>query len=187
MIGLEAGVVKLVPYDVGWQRLFMEEKVLLETAVNQHILTIQHVGSTAIPGMVAKPIIDIGIAVDNYEAAAACIAPIEQLGYRYRGENGIPRRHYFCKGKPRTHHIHINEIGSEAWANHILFRDYLIQYPEKAAEYASLKVDLAQKYRTERQRYSLGKDAFVAEVLRLAQGVMSNPNEEAEAIDASAS
>lgn len=142
MIGLQRGIVKLIPYTVEWKRLFDKEKARLQAAVGNYVLDIEHVGTTSIPGMVAKPIIDIGIAVQNFEEAAICIKPIEQLRYEYRGEHGIPRRHYFVKGDPRTHHIHMVEANSRDWETMLLFRDYLIQHPEFAEEYAELKVQL---------------------------------------------
>jgi len=167
MIGLAGGAVRLAPYTPEWQRCFEAEKVRLQAAVGQYVLDIQHVGSTSIPGMIAKPI--IGIAVSSFEEACVCIQPIQQLGYEYRGELGIPRRHYFVKGDPRTHHIHINEIGSCDWENQVLFRDTLIQHPRLAEEYAALKTDLAQRYPTERGAYLDGKAPFIERVLRMAR------------------
>jgi GrpB-like predicted nucleotidyltransferase (UPF0157 family) len=169
LIGLERGVVRLAPYTEEWKRLFEDERSVLRAAIGQYVLDIQHVGSTSIPGMVAKPIIDIGIAVASFEEAKVCILPIEQLGYEYRGEHGIPRRHYFIKGDPRTHHVHINEIDSRDWENQVLFRDYLIQRPEFAEEYAALKAELAQRYPTDRDAYLDGKAFFINRVLELAR------------------
>ena len=170
MLGLEAGVVKLVPYSVEWQRLFEEEKALLEAAVGDLVLDIRHVGSTAIPGMVAKPILDIGIAVTDFDEATALVAPIEGLGYQYRGEFGITRRRYFVKDNPRTHHIHMVEIDSREWKNHLFFRDVLIQRPELAEEYAVLKTDLARRYAADRDAYLEGKAPFIERVLAMAKG-----------------
>jgi len=172
MIGLERGLVRLVPYTGEWKQLFEEEKGLLQTAIGQYVLDIQHVGSTAIPGMVAKPIIDIGIAVTCFEEATVCVGPVEQLGYEYRGEHGIPRRHYFVKGDPRTHHIHMNESGSRAWQNLVLFRDYLIQHAEVAEEYAALKVEVAQQYSTDREAYLDGKAPFIERILENARSAV---------------
>jgi GrpB-like predicted nucleotidyltransferase (UPF0157 family) len=169
MIGLEPGVVRLVPFNAEWQRLFEEEKALLQAAVGRCVLTIQHVGSTAIPEMVAKPIIDIGIAVARFEEARALIAPIEQLGYKYRGELGIPRRHYFVKGDPRTHHIHMVEVDSRDWINQLFFRDTLIRRPALAKEYAALKVGLAQRHPNDREAYLEGKAPFIERVLAMAR------------------
>lgn len=169
MIGLERGTVKLVPYTAEWQRLFAHEKTRLQAATGPHVLDIQHVGSTSIPGMVAKPVIDIGIAVANFEKARVVILPIEQLGYEYRGEHGIPRRHFFVKGDPRTHHVHVNEINSRDWENQVLFRDCLIRQPTLAEEYITLKLELAQRYPTDREAYQEGKSPFIERVLATAR------------------
>ena len=169
MIGLPRGTVKLIPYTSEWARLFEEEKARLEAAIGDEVLDIQHVGSTSIPGMIAKPILDIGIAVKDYEEARVCIRPIEQLGYEYRGEHGIPRRHFFVKGESRTHHIHMNERCSRAWENQVLFRDYLIRYPEQAQEYAALKSELAKRHPKDREAYTKGKASFIEGVLERAR------------------
>ena len=169
MLGLESGVVRLIPYTNEWARLFQEEKSHLLAAVVEYVLDIQHVGSTSMPGMIAKPIIDIAIAVKNFEEAKVCIKPIERLGYEYKGEFGIPRRHYFTKGNPRTHHIHMNEISSRDWSDQITFRNYLLQHQEIAKEYVELKLALAQRYPTDRQSYTDSKASFVKRVLQLAK------------------
>jgi len=169
MIGLPRGAVRLIPYIPEWARLFEEEKALLEAAIGDEVLDIQHVGSTSIPGMIAKPILDIGIAVRDYEEARVCIRPVEQLGYEYRGELGISRRHYFVKGEPRTHHIHMNERDSRDWENQVLFRDYLIHHPEQAEQYAALKRELAETYPRDREAYLEGKASFIEGVLERAR------------------
>jgi len=168
MIGLEPGIVKISPHQDAWRQLFLEEVERLQATIGEYVLDIQHVGSTSIPGMPAKPIIDIGVAVENFEEAIVCIEPLERLGYVYRGENGIPRRHYFRKGNPRTHHLHMNEITSQDWKNHILFRDVLIEHPELAREYAALKVELAGRFARDRERYLEAKGPFIERVLRVA-------------------
>ena len=169
MIGLEKDTVRVVPYTPEWARLFAEEKSRLLAVVGSYLLDIQHVGSTSIPGMPAKPILDLAIAVYNFEEARVCIPPIEGLGYEFMGEFGIPRRHFFVKGQPRTHHIHLNELGSQDWNNQIAFRDYLIQHPQAASEYAALKQDLARRYPTDRPAYLAGKAPFIERILRLAR------------------
>jgi GrpB-like predicted nucleotidyltransferase (UPF0157 family) len=169
MIGLGRGIVRLAPYTAEWRRLFEAEKARLEAAIGQYVLDIQHVGSTSIPGLAAKPIIDIAVAVESFEEASVCIAPMEGLGYEYRGENGIPRRHYFIKGDPRTHHVHMNEIHSRDWGNLVLFRDHLIRHPALVGEYAALKTELARRFPTDRQAYLDGKASFIERVLHLAR------------------
>jgi GrpB-like predicted nucleotidyltransferase (UPF0157 family) len=169
MVGLERGTVKLNPFTNEWERLFSEEKSRLQAAIGKYVLDIQHVGSTSIPGIVAKPIIDIAIAVKNFEKASVCIKSIEQLGYEYKGENGIPRRHFFAKGNPRTHHIHMNELGSREWNDQISFRNYLTLHLEVAKEYAELKMELARQYPTDRQAYLDNKDPFIERVIQLTR------------------
>lgn len=168
-IGLQRGAVQLVPYSAEWPRLFQEEKARLQAALGREALDIQHVGSTSIPGMVAKPIIDIAIAVASFKEAMVCVAPIEGLGYEYHGENGIPRRHFFVKGNPRTYHLHMLEQGSPEWENHLLFRDHLIRHPDCAAEYAALKTDLARRFENDRKTYTDEKAPFILRVLQLAR------------------
>jgi len=168
-LGLRRGIVKLVPHRPAWKELFAEEKDRLEEVIGHQVVDIQHIGSTSIPGMVAKPILDIGIAVVDFEASEVSIDPIEGLGYQYRGEHGIPRRHYFVKGNPRTHHLHMLEVNSRDWKAHLLFRSYLTSHPDIAQEYAELKIDLAERYRTDREVYQEGKDAFIERILELAE------------------
>jgi GrpB-like predicted nucleotidyltransferase (UPF0157 family) len=167
MIGLEKGVVRLSPYTPEWRQLFEVEKAIIQTVVGAYILDIQHVGSTSIPGMPAKPIVDIGIAVANFEEARVCIPLIEELGYEYKGEDS-PHRHYFVKGDPRTFHIHMCEISSPVWQNLLFFRDYLSQHPDVAKEYAELKLQLAIKYPQDRAAYLDGKAPFIQQVLQIA-------------------
>lgn len=169
IIGLERGVVRLVPYDPGWAVLFEEEKTRVSQALGDLALDIQHVGSTAIPGGVAKPIIDIGIAVESFEAAFACVKPMEDLGYGYAGENGIPRRHYFVKHNPATtHHIHMFEFTSNQWRDHILFRDYMRSHPEAVQAYTDLKLQLLEQFPMNREAYTEGKAEFIRSIVETA-------------------
>jgi GrpB-like predicted nucleotidyltransferase (UPF0157 family) len=165
MLGLERGIVRLVPYTPEWNVYFEREKTALQQLLGTYPLDIQHVGSTSIPGMLAKPIIDIAIAVQDFEQARVCIPLIESLGYEYKGEFGIPHRHYFVKGDPRLFHIHMSEIDSMEWKNTLLFRDYLRDHPAIAKEYAQLKQQLAMKYPNDREAYLEGKTEFVEGVL----------------------
>jgi GrpB-like predicted nucleotidyltransferase (UPF0157 family) len=169
MIGLEEGTVRLSPYDPEWVKLFNAEKTRLSGVIGVYVLDIQHVGSTAIPGMLAKPIIDIGVAVEDFEQARVCIPPLEALGYIFRGEYGIPRRHYFINGEPHKYHVHINEINGQNWENHVLFRDTLIAHPELARDYATLKTALAARFPTDREAYLEGKAPFIQQVLEAAR------------------
>ncbi len=171
MLGLERDKVRLSPYQTAWVKLFKEEKKRLEAVISEGVLDIQHIGSTAVPNLKAKPILDIGVAVKNFEEAFALVSPIESLGYTYRGENGIPRRHYFVKGPAdnRTHHIHMFEEVNEEWTTHLLFRDYLRTHPETVTAYQTLKEDLAKRYPRDREAYTDGKHEFIQEVLKEAR------------------
>ena len=133
MLGLEKGAVRLLPHDERWHTLFDEEKARLLGAVGEFGVDVEHIGSTSVCGIRAKPILDIGIAVKDSAAGEKCVAPLERLGYEFRGENGITGRLYFVKGAPRTHHLHILSAASREWRNHLFFRDYLRQNRSAAA------------------------------------------------------
>jgi GrpB-like predicted nucleotidyltransferase (UPF0157 family) len=168
--------IEIVAYDPDWPRLFAQERALLERALPaDQVLAIEHAGSTAIAGLAAKPIIDIFIATPSIaRARAELVAPIEALGYAYWADNPDPDRMFFVKGMPpygarRTHHIHIAEPHSEAWQRPLRFRDYLQRTPDAAASYLRLKLDLAARHRHDREAYTRAKDAFVEDIIRLAQ------------------
>ena len=169
MLGLEPTKVRLLPYDPQWSREFAEERVQLEKTIGGHILSIDHIGSTSIPGLCAKPIIDILIGLDSFANGSKCISGLEQLGYTFRGENGIPGRHYFRKGSPRTLHMHMFERDSQDWQQHILFRDYLRTHPTERDHYAELKAALAKQFPENRERYLEGKSDFIQNIIQLAK------------------
>ena len=164
-IGLEKGVVRLAPYNAGWARVYEGERARIEQAIGPHILEVQHVGSTSIPGLAAKPIIDIAVGVEDFEDARICIAPLEALGYTYHGEHGIPGRHYFTRGEPTLFHTHVHETTSRAWGNLVLFRDYLIQHPEEVRAYLVLKQRQAGQYPHDRRAYTEGKALYIERIL----------------------
>jgi len=174
MFGLPKGVFRLEPYSSLWRTFFEKEKMIIEKVLESNFLEIRHVGSTSIPGMVAKPIIDIAIAVKQFEEARVCIEPLVQLGYQFRGEHGLPRRHYFGKVYPETYHIHMLEINSSAWRSMLLFRKYLINHPEIAREYCELKQKLVNQPGITRLTYFEGKAPFIRNVLRLAKNEFSS-------------
>ncbi len=164
MAGGEKRRVELAEYDAGWPRLFEEEAARIRDALGDWILAVEHIGSTSVPAMPAKPIIDIAVAVTSFEEAVRCVAPLERIGYTYRGEWGMPRRHYFVKGEPRTHHLHMLEAGTEQWGRHVRFRDALRASHELAAEYAALKRSLAARFAQDRDAYQAGKAPFIERV-----------------------
>jgi len=169
-LGLGPGQVRLHEDHEDWAKQYQVEKARLLQAVGSHILEIQHVGSTSVLGVPAKPIIDILVGVGDFEEAVVCIAPMEGIGYCYRGENGIPRRHYFVRGDPRTHHVHMVERGSENWRITLAFRDLLRSDDGAAREYSEAKKRLAAQYPDNREAYQREKDKIVARIL---EGVVS--------------
>jgi GrpB-like predicted nucleotidyltransferase (UPF0157 family) len=116
--------------------------------------------------MRAKPILDIAIAVEEFEKARVCIEPLVELGYTFKGENGIPRRHYFQKGEPCTHHVHMVEEISEEWTKLILFRDHLRSYRSVTGEYGSLKAALVDSLAGDRKAYLAAKAEFITEAIK---------------------
>jgi GrpB-like predicted nucleotidyltransferase (UPF0157 family) len=160
--------VRLKRHAIIWKWLFRKEKMLLRIAMRGHVMEIQHVGSTAIPGMIAKPIIDILAAVSDFEAAFACVTAIEQLGYEYKGETEDQRRYYFVKGDPPRYHLYLVERCCVTWVNRIAFRNYLIRHPEIARQYADLKQQLALQFPDDLRAYQDGKLPFVEWVGELA-------------------
>ncbi|HEY8562144.1 MAG TPA: GrpB family protein [Pyrinomonadaceae bacterium] len=171
MLGLERGIVKLLPHDERWHELFAEEKARISDVVGDFVVSIEHIGSTSVCGLAAKPILDIAIAIEDKASGKHCVAPLENIGYVYRGENGIPGRFYFVKGKAerRTHHLHVLLEGSEELKNHLAFRDHLRTNRDAAAEYDRIKTELAEKYPHDRDSYLDGKTEFIEKILKAAR------------------
>lgn len=166
--------VELVAYDPAWPTLYALEAERLRAALPPGlILAMEHFGSTAIPGMPAKPIIDILAAVPSVEAARhVAPGPLAALGYAFWAENPKRDRLFFVKGLPpaalrRTHHLHLCEAGGEMWQR-LVFRDVLRNNTAEAQRYAALKHALAAAHREDREAYTDGKTAFVAATLAMA-------------------
>lgn len=156
--------VEVVPHDPQWQELFAIESRQVREALGANAIAIHHIGSTAIPGIYAKPIIDLLVKVSNLAKVDNRNTSIESLGYIAMGEFGIPDRRYFRKDNQagiRTHHIHIFVSNSEQVKRHLAFRDYIIAHPEDACRYSDLKRRLAKEYPTDIDGYMDGKDSFI--------------------------
>jgi GrpB-like predicted nucleotidyltransferase (UPF0157 family) len=149
--------------------MFEDEKARLMALVGEWVADIQHIGSTSVPGLGAKPVIDILIGVRSLaDADAHCLQPIVSLGYEYvpAYEAGMPYRRFFRKNDAqgeRTHHIHLVEIGGEFWERHLVFRDYLRAHPEAAKDYERLKRELAPRF-TNGNDYAEAKTDFIRSV-----------------------
>lgn len=165
-----AEVIEIVEYNPDWPRLFEQEKAHILTVIGDYIEEIQHTGSTSVPGLAAKSVIDILIAIPDLALVEKCVEPLESLGYGYLGENGLPDRHFFRKPAGnswhRTHHIHMVLKGSQEWENQTRFRDYLRTHPETRRQYQELKRELAARFGSDRGGYTDAKADFVINVLR---------------------
>lgn len=161
--------VTIVPYDEQWPGLFEAERVLLKTILGQVISRIHHIGSTSVPGLAAKPVIDILLEVVDLNKLDELNAEMENAGYTARGENGIQNRRYFTKGgDQRTHHVHAFVIGDTQIVKHVAFRDYLIKNKKVAEQYAEIKCAAARECENDTHRYSALKTDFIKHHLRLA-------------------
>lgn len=170
-LGLKRGTVTLQEYNPQWREFFEAEKQILLGKFPGIIFEISHGGSTSVPGMTAKPIIDMFATLGTLDDYTKIKTDLESLGYEYRGEEGVPGRQLFVKGNEelRTHHLQLTTKDDDQWKNHILLREYYIRHPEVAEEYISLKKELAEKYPNDRHSYSQGKNAFIASVLQKAK------------------
>jgi GrpB-like predicted nucleotidyltransferase (UPF0157 family) len=155
--------VRIVPYDPGWPARFVQEREALAAAIGEWIAGgIHHVGSTAVPGLAAKPIIDMLVGVEDLRSSRRCFDRVAALGYLYApyltGE-----MHWFCKPDPRrrTHHLHLVPTESETFRDELAFRDYLRSHHDVAQEYEALKVTLAQKFEHDREAYTAAKADFI--------------------------
>lgn len=157
--------VVVVDYDPAWPARFAHERDLMQRALGDLALAIEHIGSTAVPGLASKPIIDIMVGVPRLAGGERCIEPLDAVGYEYRGDGGIPDHHCFRKGDPRAFHLHMVEFGNAFWQEHIAFRDTLRSSPELAREYGDLKKHLAVEYRTRRLDYTKAKAPFIQAAL----------------------
>jgi len=159
--------VEIVAYDASWPAQFEAERARLAGALAPWLAgPIEHIGSTAVSGLPAKPVIDIMAAVGTLDASRPAIEAAAALGYCY-----FPYRpefeHWFCRPSAafRTHHLHLVPFGSRQWIETLRFRDALRVDPEAAAEYAALKIDLAARYRFDREAYTAAKAPFVARLV----------------------
>jgi GrpB-like predicted nucleotidyltransferase (UPF0157 family) len=159
--------VVVVPYDPAWVEEFARESPAVALALGDLLLAVHHIGSTAIPGIHAKPIIDILAVVRTIADVDRRNAALQALGYEAMGEFGIPGRRYFRKDDAagnRTHQIHAFQVGSPHIERHLAFRDFLKAHGEYANQYAALKRRLADLHPTDIAAYSDGKDEFIKEM-----------------------
>jgi GrpB-like predicted nucleotidyltransferase (UPF0157 family) len=143
--------------------LFAEEAARLRAALGDRLLAIEHVGSTSVPGLAAKPILDLAAGVSSLADAEALFPALAALGYAHKADPDLPERLYLVKGPPerRTHHLSLAEPTSRFWRDHLRFRDLLRADAALAAGYARLKLELAERHPDDRPAYQAGKQAFI--------------------------
>lgn len=166
-IGLKRGTVSIVAYQPAWAEAFEKEKQQLRDAVGDNVTDIEHIGSTSIPGLAAKPIIDIIAAVDSLSVYEQLIEPLTALGYEFMPERVFSDRVFFPKGprENRTHHLSLAIKDSDQWQKTIAFRDYLRNNATARNKYQALKTELATKYPNDRASYTKAKEQLIEQLL----------------------
>lgn len=172
--------IHLVDYDPAWPLMYAAEKEQLLAVLGGKIIQIEHFGSTSVPGLSAKPVIDIAIGVEDFEKARSFIPSLESLGYTYEPflEIDTPQRHFLWKGTPLLHTFHLSmEVpGGRSWTEHIMFRDYLRRHPDEVQRYQDLKRALAAQYVSDMQAYVNHKTNFVVACLEKAKAELESGN-----------
>jgi len=168
------GAILIQDYDPRWPAMFADEWAHIAVALGSVLVTVEHVGSTAVPGLAAKPIIDLLVGVRSLtQARSTCVAPLQQLGYVYlpEYESWLPEELFFRQGPPGpwTHHVHLMEPTAVRWGEQLLFRDYLRAHPEVAQEYGQLKRALAAVVGDDVVSFRAGKHPFIQAVLAKAR------------------
>lgn len=162
--------VSISTYNAKWPELFLQEAGQIQNALGDHLKEICHIGSTSIPGMLAKPVIDLLLVCENLDDIKSIAEKLNDLDYPATRKHVVPHRGYFMRKQLQNYdyHLHIRERGDPQIRRHINFRDYLCEHEQDAKAYASLKCELARKHNTDRSAYVLGKDKFVQDIDALA-------------------
>jgi len=171
MIGTEYGKVEIIDYQTSWAEKFIEEKTVLHNALLDVVVKIEHIGSTSIEGMAAKPTIDIMVGLKELKSVDHYLTTLENLGYEFRSKHPIPNRLHFAKIEQllRIFNLSLTKYESEFWENHILFRNYLKQHPISARAYQDLKNSLSIKFPDDTVQYTNGKKRYIENILQEAR------------------
>lgn len=171
MFGLNREEIKLVEYNQYWEKLFQKEKEVLEKTLQPGLIEIEHVGSTAIKGIKAKPVIGIMAGLNSINSWQKHEKKLREVGYEFEADNLEEKDHIlFIKTNKEgkiLFNLKLTEHNSRSWNNNIFFRDFLTKNKEKAQEYETLKISLFKKYKKDKEKYNHGKDSFVKEILKL--------------------
>jgi GrpB-like predicted nucleotidyltransferase (UPF0157 family) len=183
MLGLKYGTVALAHYDPDWAKAFGAEAARLRQVPLLAACAVEHVGSTAVPGLSAKPILDIAIGCPERLRVADVIMALESIGYQYRGDAGTAGGHVLVRETTpgvRTHHVHIVELDGDQWRTYLRLRDWLRVNAEARATYDRVKQELAANHQDDRRAYTTGKAQLIAALLHSAAADSSlrlRPNE----------
>lgn len=167
-IGLKRGTVRLEVHNPEWGGLYAKEEELIRNTIGDLIKDIQHIGSTAVPDLHAKPIIDIVIAVADFSVEQDCLGSLVSLGYEYFEDRETIGDHFFAKGpdENRAYYIHMVQSGGQKWKEYLFFRNLLRQNLEIRREYDTLKLDLSKTHADDRKSYTDSKGIFVERILK---------------------
>ena len=167
VLGLQPGTVRLRDYTPVWEELFLIEANLLRGALGELALDVQHVGSTAVPGLKAKPILDIAVAIPAPARLSECAVSLARLGYEYAHWVELEGDFTFEKGVERTHHVHLVELRSRQWNDYLRFRDALRADSQLVREYERIKLELGARFCQDRASYTRAKSEFIGRVLSM--------------------
>lgn len=171
-LGLKKGDVELHNHETAWEENAKQTIAYIEKLLGDIVVDIQHIGSTAITNIKAKPIIDIVVGVSNIGKIKPILNDLASAGVVHRPNNDLPEYMMFIMGdldrEIRTHHIHIVPFNSEEWNNQLNFRDYMNAHPDKAKEYETLKLNLMNQYHDNRSMYTSNKDSYIKNIFNLA-------------------
>jgi GrpB-like predicted nucleotidyltransferase (UPF0157 family) len=158
--------VRIVDHDPQWPRCAREELERVADALGPIAVRLEHVGSTSVPGLGAKPIIDMQVSVIDIERQDDYVGPLGRLGYLFAPDPAFPDYHYFAKphGRPRSHHLHVCRADSQQELRHLAVRDFLRAHPDEAARYEQLKRALVHEHPGDRLAYVAGKDGYMIEL-----------------------
>ena len=170
-MALKRGIVKLETNYEKWHNEYIHEATFLKEKLKDYIIEIEHVGSTSIKGLMAKPIIDILIVINSFDAIPKIEELLKDYGYLNHGPQGVIDRCFFTKGsdEARTHYLHFTTPKSDTYYDLKYFKKYLIEHPKYIDEYNSLKQELASIYANDRPKYTAGKHEFISKIIDLAK------------------
>ncbi|MET0918376.1 MAG: GrpB family protein [Burkholderiales bacterium] len=167
VLGLLPGTVRLREYTPLWAQLYRVEAARIRSALRELALDVQHVGSTAVPGLKAKPILDIAVAIPAHAIVPKCATSLAALGYEYAYWVELENDFTFEKGVARTHHVHLVELDSRQWSDYLRFRDALRQNAQLLGEYERVKLELGARFCRDRVSYTREKAEFICRVLSM--------------------